>query len=235
MIKPDVGERGTDVCVLRDESELVRELEARDRDQILQEYVRGREFGVFVLRRPGDDRFRVVSITRKEMPVLVGDGERTLERLVLDDDRAVCLYEHYLASNAARWLEVPAAGERVQIVDLGTHCRGSIFLDGSDLRTDALEERMDRISKGYAGFHYGRYDLRADSEEALREGRDFKLLEVNGLTSEPAHVYDPRYSAADARRCFRELWTEAFAIAAANHAAGAPLVGWQELWRLLRN
>lgn len=235
VIKPDVGERGTDVCVLRDEASLLRELEARDRDQILQEYVSGPEFGIFVLRRPGEDRFRIVSITRKEMPVLVGDGERTLERLVLDDDRAVCLFDHYLASNAARWLEVPADGERVQIVDLGTHCRGSIFLDGNELCTEALEARMDRISKAYAGFHYGRYDLRAASETALREGRDFKLLEVNGLTSEPGHVYDPRYSAAEARRCLRELWTEAFAIAAANHAAGVPLTSWRQLLRLLQN
>ena len=235
VIKPDVGERGTDVRVLRDEADLLRELESRDRDQILQEYVSGPEFGIFVLRKPGADRFRIVSITRKQMPVVVGDGARTLERLVLDDDRAVCLYDHYLASNTERWLEVPADGERVQIVDLGTHCRGSIFLDGNDLLTEALEARLDRISKGYAGFHYGRYDLRAASEEALRDGRDFKLLEVNGLTSEPAHVYDPRYSASDARRCFREFWTEAFAIAAANHAAGAPLVSWRQLRRLLQN
>jgi len=235
VIKPDVGERGKDVGVVRNESDLVRELGGRDRDQILQEYVSGPEFGIFVLRRPAEDHFRIVSIARKQMPFVVGDGVHTLERLVLDDDRAVCLFDSYMESNAKRWLDVPAAGERVQLVDLGTHCRGSIFLDGNDLATPALADRMDRISRGYAGFHFGRYDLRAESEAALREGRGFRLLEVNGLTSEPAHVYDPRYSLAEARRCCRELWSEAFEIAAANHAAGAPLASWKQLWRLLQS
>lgn len=232
VIKPNVGERGNGVRVVRDQPALTRELESRASDQILQEYVAGPEFGVLVLRRPDEARFRIVSITRKVMPSVVGDGLRSLESLVLDDDRAVCLFDHYLESNSERWLEVPQAGECVQLVDLGTHCRGSVFLDGGELLTPELTERMDRISRTFAGFHFGRYDLRVESDAALRAGERFKVLEVNGLTSEPAHVYDPRYSLTDAYRVFRELWNDAFAIAAANHRAGAPLVTWRELRRL---
>lgn len=234
VLKPDVGERGSGVVVVRSEDRLREELAARDDDQILQEYAPGVEFGVFVLKRPGEDRFRLHSVARKVMPVVVGDGERTLERLVLDDDRAVCLFDHYMDANVDRWLEVPAAGERVQLVELGTHCRGAIFLDGTDLATDALRDRFDAISRGYDGFHFGRYDVRAASEEALAEGRDLLAVEVNGISSEPVHVYDPKFRLREARAVFRETWDEALAIAAANHAAGAPLVGWRELWRLLR-
>lgn len=234
VLKPNVGERGSGVVVVRDEDRLRRELEERDQDQILQEYAPGLEFGVFVLKRPGEDRFRLHSVARKVMPVIVGDGERTLERLVLDDDRAVCLFDHYMDANVDRWLDVPAAGERVQLVELGTHCRGAIFLDGSDLATDALRDRFDAISRGYDGFFFGRYDVRAVSEAALTEGRDLLVVEVNGLSSEPAHLYDPKFRLSEARASFRATWDEAFAIAAANHAAGAPLVGWRELWRQLR-
>ena len=65
------------------------------------------------------------------MPVLIGDGRRTLEELILADDRAVCMFDFYERKNSHRIKEVPRVGENVQLVEIGTHCRGAIFLDGS--------------------------------------------------------------------------------------------------------
>ena len=48
----------------------------------------------------------------------------------------------------------------MQLVELGTRCRGAVFLDGSWVKTAALEAAIDRISKSYDGFYFGGYDIR---------------------------------------------------------------------------
>src|SRR5437667_10188293 len=93
------------------------------------------------------------------MPVLAGDGQHTLEELILADDRAVCMSDFYLRKNLNRSQQVPAAGERVQLVEIGTHCREEIFLDGGDTITRALEEVIDRIASSFEGFFFGRFDI----------------------------------------------------------------------------
>ena len=80
------------------------------------------------------------SIAEKHLPEVTGDGVRTLEELILDDPRAVCMASAYLAVNADGLTTVPAAGERALIARSGTHCRGAIFLDAEAQRTPALDE-----------------------------------------------------------------------------------------------
>jgi hypothetical protein len=195
---------------------------------ILQEYVSGPEYGVFWLRRPGAARGEIFSITEKRLPFVTGDGRSPFEDLVLADDRAVCLADVYLAGSGSRASQVPAAGERVPLTELGTHCRGAVFLDGGWLRTPALEQAFDRIGTAYEGFHFGRFDVRAPDEDAFRAGR-FTILELNGLTSEAAHVYDPRHSVFHAWRVLGRQWRLAFEIAADNRAAGARPASWRSV------
>ncbi len=220
VLKPDVGERGDGVMILRDEESLDRALLETTVDAILQEHVAGCEYGLFYVRTPEEKRGRVFSITEKRLPVVVGDGRRTLEDLILSDDRAVAVADAYFEANAGRLADVPAAGEEVRIVELGTHCRGAIFLDGVHLSTPELEEAVHELSLSCEGFHFGRYDVIAESEAALRAG-EFRVIELNGLTSEATHVYDPRHSLLHAYGVLFEQWRLAFEIAAANAARGA--------------
>src|SRR4051812_30684089 len=46
-------------------------------------------------------------------------------------------------------------------------------------------------------------------------------IELNGVTSEPTHVYDPGVSVVAAYRALFAQWSDAFAIGAANAHAGA--------------
>ena len=62
---------------------------------------------------------------------IIGDGRSTLEELVLADRRAVAIARVYRAELGSQRDAVPAAGERVKLIDIGTHARGSIFLDGA--------------------------------------------------------------------------------------------------------
>ncbi len=221
VLKPDVGQRGSGVRILRDESQLTAALDEMGVDCLLQEFVPGPEFGVFYLRRPGRARGEIFSVTEKILPAVEGDGRRTLEELILADPRAVCIADAYLKANAPLLYSVPAQGERITLVQLGTHVRGAIFLDGRRVATEALLDAIEDLSRGFAGFSFGRYDLRCTDEAALARGEGFKVLELNGLTSEATSLYDPRHSLLAAYGILFRQWSAAFEIADANIAAGA--------------
>ncbi len=235
VLKPDVGERGRSVAVVRTGAQLREYLARASGRLIVQEYVAGEEFGVFYVRHPAHERGRVISITGKRFPVVVGDGRRRLEELILADERAVCSARSYLAANLARLDEIPAAGESVQLVEIGNHCRGAIFLDAREHLTPELESAIDAMARGFEGFFFGRFDLRAPSLEHFRAGLGLKILELNGVTSEATHIYAPGASLLAAYRTLFEQWRLAFEIGAANVALGARATGPRGVLRLLRD
>ena len=220
VLKPDAGQRGSGVAIVRSPEQLSEYLTHSPFPAILQEYVPGEEYGVFYYRYPGSERGRVFSVTEKRMPVLLGDGKRTLEELILADDRAVCMADFYLRKNSERAHEVPPAGERVQLVEIGTHCRGAIFLDGRETITPDLEEVIDRIAKTFNGFFFGRFDIRVPSRQDFMAARKIKIVELNGVTSEATHIYDPNLSLFDAYRVLFEQWRIAFEIGDRNRMRG---------------
>ena len=220
VLKPDQGERGAGVKVARCRAELETYLERAGGDTVIQEYVPGVEFGVFYARRPQDPSGVIVSITEKHLPAVVGDGRRTLEQLILDHPRAVCMARFHLAQQRSRLAAVPAAGMTVSLGACGSHCRGAEFLDGRHLLSPSLAQAVEAVARRFDGFYFGRFDVRAASAEAFSSG-EFTVIELNGVTSEPTHVYDPRVSLAGAYRALLGQWSLAFEIGAANARAGA--------------
>ncbi len=233
VLKPDQGLRGVGVEVVNGDSEVEAYFTGRRRDVIAQEYVGGPELGVFYLRRPGDARGRIFSITEKIRPVVTGDGRSSLERLILADERAVALAHVYFRILGAELDRVPAVGEGVQLVEIGSHSGGVVCVDGERHGTEALEAAVERVARGCEGFYFGRLDLRAPSLECFHEGRLFKVLEVNGVTSEATHIYDRRYGIRYAWRVLFEQWRLAFEIGAKNRDRGARPATLGELLRLL--
>ncbi len=244
VLKPDQGQRGLGVAVVRRPEEVEHYFRGApessalgrpepQRDVLAQEYVPGPELGIFYFRRPGEERGRILSITEKVFPTVRGDGRSSLERLILADERAVIQAPVYLRRNAARLDDVPAAGEAVQLVDVGSHSGGTICRDGRRLGTAALAAAVDRLSRSFEGFYFGRIDLRAPDLEALREGRDLKVLEVNGVTSEATHVYDPAVRLGEAYRVLFEQWRLAFEIGALNRERGVEPLSLGELLGLV--
>jgi hypothetical protein len=220
VLKPDAGQRGAGVAIVRSLEQLYQYLTNSSFPVILQEYVPGEEYGVFYYRYPGEAHGRVFSVTEKRMPVVVGDGRRTLKELILADERAVCMADFYLRKNSERIHEVPAAGESVQLVEIGTHCRGAIFLDGGDNITPELEEVIDQIAKRFDGFYFGRFDIRVPSRQDFRAGRNLKIVELNGVTAEATHIYDPKTGLVEAYRVLFEQWRIAFEIGDRNRMLG---------------
>lgn len=221
VLKPDAGERGAGVAIVRTEDELNNYLTASpNSDVIIQKYAPGLEFGVFYVRYPDRKRGEIYSITKKLFPTIIGDGQNTREVLILEDERAVCLAQAYFDAQRDQLLDVPAIGESIPLVEVGTHCRGSVFLDGTELRTDALEQAIDQIAGEFKGFYFGRFDIRTPSLIDFQQGCNFKIVELNGVTSEATNIYDPKNSVFAAYRVLFEQWRIAFAIGAQNRERG---------------
>ncbi|MFK7742206.1 MAG: VTT domain-containing protein, partial [Planctomycetota bacterium] len=193
VLKPDQGERGSGVVVVSDLDEARCWLASCPYDAMVQQFVGGVEFGVAWCRDPISGRGRIDSIAHKELPLVVGDGQHSLEELILLGDRTLPMAELHLEQHAARRTWVPADGEEVRLGDLGTHARGATFYDRRELATKALHDAMDAFLGDVAGVDFGRFDLRAPSEAALAAGRGIEILEFNGVTGEAAHVYQPGY------------------------------------------
>ncbi len=232
VLKPDVGERGAGVVIARDWLTIETTLRDEPAAMITQAYVPGVEFGVFYMRRPSAAHGEIFSITEKHLVTVTGDGHRTLEELILADDRAVCMARFFLEKFSPRLDDVPAAGEAITLSELGTHSRGALFLDGTLLVTPALTAAVERISRAHDGFYFGRYDVRAASVEAFQRG-DFTVIELNGLTSESTSIYDPRHRVWFGWRVLCQQWRLAFAIGAENRARGEIPLTLREVWTLV--
>jgi membrane protein DedA with SNARE-associated domain len=235
VLKPDVGQRGVGVKLIHNRQQAKNYLGQTSAPLVVQRYMPGPlEAGIFYYRFPHQPNGRIFAITKKEFPVLVGDGEGTIEELIWRDPRAKLIGETYLNRFALRQNEVLPVGEKLRLVESGNHAQGCIFLDGMHLNSPALEKRIDSISQKLNGFFIGRYDIRYAKEEDLRAGINFRIIELNGAASEATNIYDARNSLRTAYRTLFRQWDLVFAIGAENRRLGTvpaklPLV-WEK-WR----
>lgn len=223
IAKPDVGCNGTGVRLLRSRADLVRYLTDFPSDEriVLQELMTDDgEAGLFYVRHADEPVGRITSVTLKHAPAVTGDGRSTLEQLILADPRAGRVPHLYLPRLRHRLHEVPRQGERVRLVFVGNHCKGSIFEDGTHLVTPALTQAIERIARAVPDFHFGRIDVRFASLAVLLRGEGFRIIEINGAGSEATHIWDPRTTLRDAWRAQFFHYGAAFRIGAANRVRG---------------
>jgi len=221
VLKPNVAQRGSGFRLVR-HAEDARDYLARVTGEVvLQAYAPGPcEIGIFYYRFPHEKRGRIFAITEKVFPEIVGDGMRSVEQLIRADARAVIMASTYLKRHDAIRDKVLGEGERLKLVEAGNHCQGCIFRDGMHLWTEAMEDRIDRISRQIPGFFIGRYDVRYETDEDIRRGENFKILELNGASSEATSIYDARNSIFRAYATLFRQWDLVFAIGAANRKLG---------------
>lgn len=235
ILKPDVGQRGVGVKLIRSSEQALAYLQQTAAPLVIQRYAPGpHEAGVFHYRFPHEPRGRIFAITEKIFPTITGDGRRTIEELVWQDERARLVAETYLRRLEARRSEVLPAGEILRLVEAGNHAQGCIFRDGAHLWSEELDRRLDEISRRLDGFFIGRYDIRYTSDEDLRAGRNFQIIELNGAASEATSIYDARNSLFSAYRTLFQQWELVFAIGAANRQLGSLPTKLSLLWRKWR-
>jgi len=234
VLKPDVGQRGRGVFIARDAAAVADYLQRFEGAVIAQRYIGGAEFGVFIARAPGDAQVQILSIVHKTFPSVTGNGSSTLQQLILADARARLISALLFARWADELQRVPAAGETVVLVEIGAHCRGSLFLDASALASPALVATLTRLSDAVPGYGFGRIDLRCPSAAHLQRGEGLQVLELNGVTAESAHIYHPDTSLLTGYRAMFKQWALAFSIGAAQARRGAAVTSPLKLWQLWR-
>lgn len=233
VLKPDIGERGSGVTIVRNEREAKEWLEQQEgRSALVQEYIPGLEVGIHWANEPTQNKSHVTSIARKLPQHLVGNGTDSIEQLILKDSRALAMAKHFLKQFDNRLSEVPKEGEKLILTELGTHCLGAIFEDARDWITDELTTTLDQAGLSYPQFNFGRYDIRVPDEESLKKGVGLVILELNGVTGEPAHIYQPNYPLRKGIQDLRRHYQLASSIGQALREQGQPAAKFKDLWQV---
>jgi membrane protein DedA with SNARE-associated domain len=235
ILKPNIAQRGSGFRKIKSMEEVSEYLSRVSIPVVLQRYVLGpKEAGIFYYRFPGKDKGHILGVTRKEFPHVIGDGVRTLRELIEADPRARLIAPTYLRRFGTEADRVLWPGERFRLVEAGNHCQGCEFRDGSDLCGEELLNRFDSISRNLRGFFVGRFDVRYSTDDDLREGKNFFIIELNGAASEATNIYDSRNSLRSAYATLFRQWRIVYAIGANNRRLGSrppsPYAVWRD-WR----
>jgi pimeloyl-ACP methyl ester carboxylesterase len=241
ILKPDQAFRGFAMKLARTEADVAAYFLSVTGPVILQKYHPGpEECGLFWVRDPaappGGPAGRLFAVTRKTFPVIEGDGRRTLERLILDHPRFRCQWRVFFTRHASRLGEVLPKGQRLRLAQAGNHAQGTLFTDGADLITPELSRVIDAICDSYRGpgghpYDFGRMDVRYESDELLRQGRAFGIVEMNGSTSEATNLYDPSFSPLRSYSILFAQWKILYELGAWRRAHGFRGVTLREIAR----
>lgn len=189
ICKPDKGEMGFMVKKINNSHELEEYLTFCPGEIVIQEFVDyAVELGILYYRFP-DGKSGITSIVEKEFMSVEGDGQSTVEELMKQKDRSRFQIKRFRKEKAALLGVIPLSGQGVLLEPVGNHCKGTRFINGENLINEKLVAVFDEIVSTMNGFYFGRFDLKVKSLDDLYQGKNIKILEVNGTTSEPAHIY----------------------------------------------
>lgn len=216
--KPDIGMQGIAVKKLDNETDLLAYATTAKVDFLIQEFVPlPNELGIFYYRYPNEEKGHISGIVSKEFLAVKGDGFSSIEELLLKDKRYILQLPVLRKTYGIKIKSVLMAGEKFILVPYGNHVRGAKFIDASHLADQKLVEVIDTLCKQVDGFYYGRLDIRYNTWEELREGRNLSIIELNGAGSEPTHIYDPRHSVFFAWKEIIRHWKILWKISNLNH------------------
>lgn len=224
IAKPDIGMRGMLVQKVDSATELENYVRFSKVDFLIQEFVAfENEVGIFYYRYPGQQKGNISGIVGKEFLTLTGDGISTVQELMMQNERFVLQIPAIKETAPTILSHVLKKDEQHLLVPYGNHARGSKFLDFSNLIDEELINRIDAICQQVPGFYYGRLDIRYQSWEKLKQGKNFSIVELNGAGSEPTHIYDPKHSVFFAWKEIIRHLDILFRISRINHHQyGAP-------------
>ncbi len=238
VLKPDAGERGRSVRFVNNDDEARRYFETHHGTVQAQTVHDGPvEIGVLWCRVPKDgvpvDQLpgEIFSITRKDFPAVIGDGERTLEQLIWHHPRYRMQAKMFCRRFADRVDDVPAEGERVPLGRAGNHAQGCMFRDGADLATPELAQTIERIAQDFRDpdtgrrLDFGRFDIRAPSEDDIRAGTNLAIVELNGTLSESTNLYDPDRSVLWMYAVLFRQWARVYRLGALRRREGYKPLG----------
>jgi len=221
IAKPDVGERGKRVKLIKNNTALINYINQVKQDIILQEFIDYPiELGIMYYRYPNKSTGEISSIVKKGFLSITGDGTSTYKELFINGERTKYYLDFLLKEFESKLDDIPLKDEVIILQHIGNHNKGTTFLNANHLINDALVKVFDKISEQQQGFYFGRYDVKIKSIERMYKGEGIKIMELNGANSEPAHIYDPKTTLWDAYRDLAKHWDVLYKISKQNHKNG---------------
>lgn len=207
IAKPDIGERGNDVEKIIDAVQLQQYHSKINAPYIIQEFITyDIELGILYSRMPNEEKGIVSSVTFKKFMSVTGDGVNTVLQLMQKNTQSRFQIKRMLSEQNSLMQSIPAKGETLLLEPIGNHCRGTAFVNYNHIINDDLHRVFDNICKPIQGFYYGRFDLKVKSIEDLYKGENIKIMELNGASSEPGHLYDKHYTLLKAYKDLSQHW-----------------------------
>ena len=223
VAKPDQGERGAGVQVVKDADELAAYIVQFPKTEklFLQKlYDYPQEVGLFYIRKPSEENGRIFSLTVKHFPEVVGDGKLTLRELILADPRAGKISELYFPRHKEKLDSVIPSGEKFRLSFAGSHCRGAIFKNGAKLITPEMEAAWDGLAKQIPELYFCRFDVRFNNISDLENLENLKIIEINGAGAEATHIWDSETSLREAYSVLMRQYKIMFQIGQENIRRG---------------
>jgi len=229
ICKPNVGERGIGIEKIDSKTDFESFMKIQSEDILIQEFIDFPiELGVFYHRFPVSRKDGITSVVRKEFLSISGNGKAKFGDLIKDNIRAKGRISYLRNKYKSKWNQVIPAGISYKLEPIGNHNRGTKFLDGNHLINDKLVAVFREISKPLNGYYYGRFDLKVNSLADLYEGKNIKIIELNGTNSEPAHIYDPDFPLLKAYKEITKHMRLVYDISMENRKRGIQPVPFRE-------
>ncbi len=235
ILKPNIGERGNGVEKVYNEPQLLKLIQNFEGDFIIQEFIDYKhEFGLMYYRIPGTDEYTISSIVEKGFLSVKGDGKHSIKELLSQNYRAVFVWKYLEDHLSNTWDRIPENGEEIFPQPIGNHCKGTTFINANKYISKAVTDRFHSIAKEFHGFYYGRFDVKVKDPKDLETGDHLKIMELNGITSEPAHIYDPKMSLWNAYKSIVHHFGVVYRISKANSRLGHQPASWKEFSALMK-
>ncbi|MBC8110965.1 MAG: hypothetical protein H7Y04_07900, partial [Verrucomicrobia bacterium] len=235
IAKPNVGERGTEVEKIQSLEQLTKHLHAHSGNFIIQEFITfENELGVLYYRLPSEKKGKISSLTIKKFLSVTGNGKDSLATLINQSARARFQWKKLKVKFADQLPEILPKNEVLLLEPIGNHCRGTAFLNGNHLINSQLEAIFDEVAANIDGFYLGRFDLKVSNFDDLYAGKNIKIMELNGVSSDPGHIYDPDYQLLHAYRDFFRHFKIIAEISQQNIQNGIKPIPLKMLWQIAR-
>ncbi len=235
IAKPDIGMKALGVEKIGNSSELQSYLLKSSNDFLIQELIEyPNEIGLFYVRFPDEKTGRITGIVSKEFLSVTGNGRDSMEQLIQQNPRSHFQLRVLKKKYDRRLNTILPKGEKFVLVPYGSHTRGAKFIDDSHKVNERLLKTINAICTQIPGFYYGRLDILHTSLEELSDGKNFKIIEINGAGSEATHIYDPKHSLFFAWKEIFKHWKLLYEISAINKKKGHSYLSYKDGTAMLR-
>jgi D-alanine-D-alanine ligase-like ATP-grasp enzyme len=210
IVKPNVGLKGFKVFKIGNEGELEAFFEDNDvkkREWLLQEYLNhDKEFSVLFYRYPKEQKYGVSSFIEKTYPAVTGDGMKSLKTLIDQYNNPFLIKKDVYKRLSDELETIPKKGDTIILDFIGNYGRGAKFHSKMEYVSEEMCSMLSTLFQKADGLNFFRIDLKSNSIDDFLKGK-FKVLEINGMKSEPLHIYDAESTFFDNSKIIKEHWS----------------------------